>query len=89
MLILRCDYCGYEQKVKKRLDSETYGQLTANNGLYCDRRDCEGRNQKTLQGNIRIYGTFGGWTIVRPSTIEEYQGVKRAKALLKRMEDQK
>ncbi len=26
MFTLKCDYCGYEQKVKKRLDSETCSQ---------------------------------------------------------------
>ncbi|MCD3321687.1 hypothetical protein G8V07_14675 [Clostridium botulinum D/C] len=81
MLTLKCKSCGFEQVVKKRIDKDTYDQLINNEGLYCDRRCCNGRNAKRPNGYVAIYGVFGGWTIVRQSTMEEYRGIKRAREI--------
>lgn len=81
MFVLKCKECGFEQIIKRRIDKETYYELTHNDGLYCDRKCCNGRDSKRPNGYIPVYGVLGGWTIVRQATLEEYKGVKRAKAL--------
>lgn len=82
MFVLRCNSCGFEQVVKKRIDKNTYNELTNNQGLYCDRKCCTGRNTEIPKGYVAIYGVFGGWTIVRQATLEEYKGIKRAREIL-------
>lgn len=81
MFVLKCKSCGFEQVVKKKIDKDTYNQLTNNEGVYCDRKCCNGRNLERPKGYIAVYGVFGGWTIVRQATLEEYKGIKRAKEI--------
>jgi hypothetical protein len=58
-----------------------YNQLINNEGLYCDRNCCNGRNSKRPKGYIAVYGVLGGWTIVRQATLEEYKGIKRTEEI--------
>lgn len=46
MIVLKCDECGFEQVVKKRIDKDTFKTLKNNNGLYCDRGVCDDRSKK-------------------------------------------
>ena len=60
MFALKCKSCGFEQVVKKRIDKDTYNQLTNNEGLYCDRKCCNGRQLKVSNGYVKVWGIFGG-----------------------------
>jgi len=81
MFVLKCKCCGFQQVVKKRIGKDTYEQLINNEGLYCDRKICNGRDIKRTKGYIAVYGVFGGWTVVRQATLEEYKAIKRAQEL--------
>lgn len=83
MFIVKCDACGFEQVVKKRLDSDVYEALKHNNGLYCDRRVCDGMSQVVPGSFKKTWGIFGGWTVVQPMDLETYKSVKRAKKFSK------
>ncbi len=78
MFILKCKICGFEQVVKKRIDKETYEELINNEGLYCDRNCCEGKYLKAPKGYVKVHGVFGGWSIIRRPTLDEYRSIKRA-----------
>ena len=83
MFILKCALCGREQIVKKRLDKYTYSLLTQNNGLLCGCKDCDSySNYKTPKGQIRHCFVLGNWSVIRPMSIEDYKGIKRANAIL-------
>ena len=81
MFTLKCKSCGFEQIVKKRIDEDTYNQLINNEGLFCDRKCCNGRKSEKPNGYVAVYGVFGGWTIIRQATFEEYRGIKRAEEI--------
>lgn len=81
MFVLKCQSCGFEQVVKKRIDKETYDELMNNEGLYCNRKCCKGRYSERPKGYIAVWGVFGGWTIFRQATLDEYRAVKRAQEI--------
>ncbi len=81
MFVLKCESCGFEQVVKKRIDKDVYEKLTNNKGLYCDRNACDGKNSKVPNGYVRVYGIFGGWTVVLEATLDDYRAIKRAREL--------
>lgn len=35
MFVLKCEYCGFEQVIKKRIDKYTYYELTHCKHLWC------------------------------------------------------
>ena len=81
MFILKCKSCGFEQVVKKCIDRDIYYELTNNEGLYCDRKCCDGRRMKVPNGYIMECRVLGGWAILRQATLEEYKSIKRAREI--------
>ena len=71
--------CGAPHLYKK--DMNNSGQLINNEGLFCDRKCCNGRKSERPNGYVAVYGVFGGWTIIRQATFEEYRGIKRAEEI--------
>ena len=82
MFILKCDECGFEQVVKKRIDDDAFEALKNNNGLYCDRVVCDGRSRKAPEGYKKTWGIFGGWTVVELMDLETYKSIKRSRKIL-------
>lgn len=85
MFTLKCTLCGKEQIVKKRLDKHTYSMLTENNGLLCGCKDCDSYSSyKVPKGQVRYGFVLGDWSVIKPMSIEDYKGIKRAKNILSR-----
>lgn len=82
MIVLKCDECGFEQVVKKRIDKDTFKTLKNNNGLYCDRGVCDDRSKKTPKGYKKTFDIFGGWTVVELMDLEAYESLKRSRKIL-------
>lgn len=85
MFTLKCDLCGYEQTVKKRIDPDIYYELTHCKQLRCNCNRCKEDNDYTVpSGYIERWRAFGGWSTINIPTVQELQGVKRAKEILRR-----
>ena len=41
MFTLKCEFCGYEQTVKKKIDKYTYYELTHCKHLWCPCNKCK------------------------------------------------
>ena len=41
MFTLKCEYCGFEQVIKKRIDKYTYYELTHCKHLWCPCNKCK------------------------------------------------
>lgn len=84
MFVLKCDLCGYEQVVKKRLDKEIYYELTHCQELRCSCNKCRSEHDYSApDGMIQRCMVFGNWSTINIPTIEELKGIKRAKEILK------
>ena len=84
MFILKCDLCGFEQIVKKRIDKHTYYELTHCQELRCNCNKCRAEHDySTPEGFVQRGMVFGIWSTINIPTIEELQGIKRAKEILK------
>lgn len=84
MFILKCDLCGFEQIVKKRIDKRTYYELTHCQELRCNCNKCRAEHDySTPEGFVQRGMVFGIWSTINIPTIEELQGIKRAKEILK------
>lgn len=84
MFILKCDLCGYEQIVKKRIDPEIYYELTHCIQLRCNCNKCRNENDYSKSSKyIERCMVFGNWSTINIPTIDELKGIKRAKEILK------
>lgn len=84
MFVLKCDLCGYEQVVKKRIYKDVYYELTHCQALRCNCNKCKSEHDySTPEGMIQRCMVFGNWSTINIPTIEELKGIKRAKEILK------
>ena len=84
MFTLKCDLCGYEQTIKKRIDNKTYYELTNCKQLRCNCNKCKAEHDySTPDGYIQRCMVFGNWSTINIPTIEELKSIKRAKEILK------
>ena len=84
MFTLKCDLCGYEQTIKKRIDKKTYYELTHCKQLRCNCNKCKAEHDySTPDGYIQRCMVFGNWSTINIPTIEELKSIKRAKEILK------
>lgn len=93
--VLRCSASGWEQAIKRRTKEniEVLEEMKQAKAVYCDRRVCrETRKVEIPPGHIEVVFWFGGWSFIRPATLEEYRSIKRAKAIreagLRQLEEQ-
>ena len=64
MFTLRCEYCGFEQTIKKRIDEYTYYELTHCIHLWCPCNKCKETNPrpKEIEKGLFKHGwVSGGW----------------------------
>lgn len=64
MFILRCEYCGFEQTIKKRIDEYTYYELIHCIHLWCPCNKCKETNPrpKEIEKGLFKHGwVSGGW----------------------------
>lgn len=64
MLTLKCEYCGFEQTVKKRIDKYTYFELTHCKHLWCPCNKCKEQNPRPKQiekGLVKHGWVLGEW----------------------------
>ena len=85
MITLKCDLCGHEQSIKKKIDKETYYELTHYIQLRCNCKKCKDENDYSIPcGYIERCMVLGNWSTVNIPTIEELQGIRKAKDILKK-----
>ena len=46
MFTLKCEFCGYEQTIKKKIDKYTYYELTHCKHLWCPCNKCKEQNPR-------------------------------------------
>ena len=64
MFTLKCEYCGFEQVIKKRIDKYTYYELTHCKHLWCPCNKCKEeypRPNKKEKGIIKNGLVVGEW----------------------------
>lgn len=64
MFILKCDYCGYEQTIKKRIDKYTLYELTHCKHLWCPYNKCKEthpRPREIEKGLVKHGWVLGEW----------------------------
>ena len=64
MFTLKCEYCGFEQTIKKRIDKYTYYELTHCKHLWCPCNKCKEQNPRTRtieQGLVKYGWVLGEW----------------------------
>ena len=64
MFTLRCDYCGFEQTIKERIDKYTYFELTHCKSLWCPYNKCKEQNPRPRQiekGFVKHGWVLGEW----------------------------
>ena len=84
MFTLKCDLCGYEQTIKKKLDKETKYELTHCKELRCNCNKCKNEHDySTPKGYIQRCMVFGNWSTINIPTVQEMQSIKRAKEILR------
>lgn len=67
MFILKCEFCGYEQVIKRRIDKYTYYELTHCKHLWCPCNKCKEqhlRPQKFPNDEVMHGWVFGEWDCV-------------------------
>ena len=53
MFTLKCEYCGFEQVIKKRIDKYTYYELTHCKHLWCPCNKCKKEHPRPRQEHPR------------------------------------
>nr|WP_292162779.1 hypothetical protein [Butyrivibrio sp.] len=64
MFTLICDYCGFEQTIKKKIDKYTYFELTHCKSLWCPCNKCKEQNPRPQQiekGFVKHGWVLGEW----------------------------
>ena len=64
MFTLKCEYCGYEQTIKKRIDKYTYYELTHCKHLWCPCNKCKEAHPRPIKiekGLVKHEWVLGGW----------------------------
>lgn len=64
MFTLICDYCGFEQTMKKKIDKYTYFELTHCKSLWCPCNKCKEQNPRPRQiekGFVKHGWVLGEW----------------------------
>ena len=64
MFTLRCDYCGFEQTIKKRIDKYTYYEITHSKRVLCPYNKCKEQNPRPRQiekGFVKHGWLLGEW----------------------------
>ena len=64
MFTLKCEYCGYEQTIKKRIDKYTYYELTHCKHLWCPCNKCKEAHPRPIQiekGLVKHSWVLGEW----------------------------
>lgn len=67
MFTLICDYCGFEQIIKKKIDKYTYFELTHCKNLWCPCNKCKEQNPRPRQvekGFVKHEWVLGEWDCV-------------------------
>ena len=54
MFTLKCEYCGFEQTIKKRIDKYTYYELTHCKHLWCPCNKCKETHPRPIAIEKRI-----------------------------------
>lgn len=75
MIILKCEYCGFEQVIKKRLNKLLFYELTHYVHLYCPRNECKKvhpRSEHIPEGLVRHGMVFNGWETIVTEKDAEY-----------------
>ena len=54
MFTLKCEYCGFEQTIKKRIDKYTYYELTHCKHLWCPCNKCKEPHPRPIAIEKRI-----------------------------------
>ena len=53
MFTLKCEYCGFEQTIKKRIDKYTYYELTHCKHLWCPCNKCKETHPRPI--GVKLY----------------------------------
>lgn len=64
MFILKCEYCGFEQVIKKQIDKYTYYELTHCKHLWCPCNKCKEeypRPKQVEKGMVKHGWVLGEW----------------------------
>ena len=64
MFTLKCEYCGFEQVIKKRIDKYTYYELTHCKHLWCPCNKCKEeypRPKQIEKGMVKHGWVLGEW----------------------------
>lgn len=64
MFTLKCEYCGFEQTIKKRIDKYTYYELTHCKHLWCPCNKCKEEHPRPLaieKGLVEHGCVLGEW----------------------------
>lgn len=81
-ITIKCDVCGKTTNV--RTDKELREELNIAKHIVCQKKDCTEMYSIDIEngyiGSLHLFGGF--WTIIRKATVEELQGVWRAKGVL-------
>ena len=67
MFTLKCEFCGYEQNVKKKIDKYTYYELTHCKHLWCPCNKCKEQHPRprNFTNDEVMHGwVFGEWDCV-------------------------
>ena len=82
MLTLKCDCCGWEQHIKKRIDDEDYRIIKESRRMFCDRKACRDNHPSAENGYVMSYGVVADWKFEQLMTLNDYRAIKRAEVLL-------
>ncbi len=84
MFVLKCNLCGCEQIIKKKIDKEVYYELTHCQQIRCYRNKCREEHDYSIpKGYIERGMVLGNWSTINIPTVEELQGIRRAKEILR------
>ena len=75
MFTLKCEFCGYEQTIKKKLDKYTYYELTHCKHLWCPCNKCKEqhpRPNKFANDEVMHGWVLGEWDCVLSKEDAEY-----------------
>lgn len=67
MFTLKCEYCGFEQIIKKRINKYTYYELTHCKHLWCSCNKCKEEHPRPRQinkGFVKYGWVIGEWDCI-------------------------
>lgn len=67
MFVLKCEFCGYEQRIKKKIDKYTYYELTHCKHLWCPCNKCKEAHPRPTEieeGFVRHGWVIGEWDCI-------------------------